>query len=215
MTNARTTTGLWGKTQAIVRGLATALPFQNIPPAQDKDTNSNVTTSQYGAFQEAYDYFNRTLWDSQLPACLITLQRQSRFLGYFRHNSFVSRDGTRKTDEIALNPDYFVGASDKDILSTLVHEMAHLWQFHMGKPGLNGYHNKQWGTEMDRIGLPPSHNAAPGGKRTGRRMSHYIAVGEAYDRAADAFLADRTVVDWTSNPTLVPRRSVIRRNRRY
>jgi hypothetical protein len=29
---------------------------------------------------------------------------------------------------ISLNPDYFAGRSEQGILSTLVHEMVHLWQ---------------------------------------------------------------------------------------
>jgi hypothetical protein len=37
--------------------------------------------------------------------------------------------------KLALNPDQFTGCcTDEDILSTLAHEMAHVWQQTHGKP---------------------------------------------------------------------------------
>ncbi len=48
------------------------------------------------------------------------------------------------TDEIAMNPSYFGVVPLLEILQTLVHEMAHAWQFHFGEPGRRGYHNKEW-----------------------------------------------------------------------
>jgi hypothetical protein len=36
--------------------------------------------------------------------------------------------------ELALNPDNFTGRTDEMILSTLAHEMAHVWQQTYGKP---------------------------------------------------------------------------------
>ena len=48
------------------------------------------------------------------------------------------------TDEIALNPRYFQCARSTEVLATLAHEMAHLWQHHHGKPGRGRYHNQEW-----------------------------------------------------------------------
>jgi hypothetical protein len=36
---------------------------------------------------------------------------------------------------------------------------------------------------MERIGLMPSATGAPGGRRTGQRMTHYIIRGGLFDRA--------------------------------
>jgi len=41
-------------------------------------------------------------------------------------------EGGEETDEIALNPSTFRSRSTEETLSTLVHEMCHLWQFHKG-----------------------------------------------------------------------------------
>jgi hypothetical protein len=88
-----------------------------------------ITGPEYSAFDSAYQWFNEQLFGSQLPPCLITLQRKSRSRGYFANDRFGHRlNATAFTDELALNPDTFGDHSDKDILSTLVHEMCHCWQ---------------------------------------------------------------------------------------
>jgi predicted SprT family Zn-dependent metalloprotease len=46
--------------------------------------------------------------------------------------------------ELALNPDEFIGRTDEMILSTLVHEMCHVWQQTYGKSPRRGYHDRQW-----------------------------------------------------------------------
>ena len=73
--------------------------------------------------------------------------------------------------------------SDREIASTLAHEMVHLWQEKFGKPGRRGYHNKQWATKMDELGLTPSHSGEPGGKRTGQSVTHIIVDGGPFDQS--------------------------------
>jgi predicted SprT family Zn-dependent metalloprotease len=58
----------------------------------------------------------------------------------------------------------------RDLLSTLVHEMAHQEQEEQGKPSRSGYHNKEWGTFMQQVGLQPSNTGKTGGKVTGQRV---------------------------------------------
>src|SRR2546421_3432051 len=108
------------------------------------------TLEAYSELQTAYDHYNRALFQDQLPACLITLHRGShRVLGYFSHNRFVRLvDGRTATDEIAMNPMHFAGQGITAVLSTLAHEMVHLWQAHYGKPSRKADHNKQWSERM-------------------------------------------------------------------
>jgi predicted SprT family Zn-dependent metalloprotease len=111
------------------------------------------------------------------------MQRHRGAYGYFAPERFGSRDGATITDEIALNPQHFAGRSAKKTLSTLVHEMVHLWHQHFGKPSRTGYHNKEWATKMKMVGLHPSSTGEPGGKETGQKVSHYIVEGGPYDVA--------------------------------
>src|SRR4029077_16897643 len=90
---------------------------------------SAFTAMEYGTLQDAYDHFNAALFEGRLPQVLITLQRHARARGYFSPERFQRRSQIREhIHEVALNPDSFAGRTDGEILSTLVHEMAHVWQ---------------------------------------------------------------------------------------
>lgn len=142
------------------------------------------TDETYKEFQDAFDHFNENLFDGELDQCLITMQRKHGSFGFFCAERFHERaDNTITVDEIALNPAAFEGHADEKILSTLVHEMSHLWQSHFGHPGRGRYHNKEWARKMHELGLFPSHTGEPGGKETGDRVSHYVIPGGRYQRA--------------------------------
>lgn len=154
-------------------------------------------TQEYDRFQQAYDYFNTRLFADQLPQCLITLQRKRTARGYFWASIFTARVGKATTDEIAMNPEHF-GRTDSEILSTLVHEMCHLWQAHYGKPSRTAYHNKEWGRKMEEVGLIPSATGAAGGKQTGQQMTHYVAPGGLFEREIQALLDSGFALRWQS-----------------
>ena len=154
------------------------------------------TQEAYAELQDAYDYFNQTLFGGRLPAALITFQRKNRTRGYFSGDRWQSHHGDL-SDEIAMNPEHFETRSLPEVLSTLAHEMVHLRQHHEGKPSRSGYHNRQWADWMEDIGLIPSNTAAPGGKRTGQKMTHYIEAGGAFDLACKALVAKGFRLSWS------------------
>lgn len=159
-------------------------------------TNDRPTAQAYGELQMAYDHFNRALFAERLPPCLITLQRKGRrTFGYYAASRFGTVDG-KTTDEIAMNPLHFKHGPVIDVLSTLVHEMVHLWQQHFGRPSRSAYHNREWAGEMLRIGLHPSDTGRPGGRMTGQQMSDYVLPGGRFEQAAQQLLATGFVITW-------------------
>ena len=86
------------------------------------------------------------------------------------------------------------------ILSTLAHEMAHVWQQAHGTPPRRSYHDRQWAAKMHEIGLHPSSTGEPGGKETGQKVSHYILPGGAYARAYAKLQATGFLLRWQSAP---------------
>lgn len=144
---------------------------------------TDPTRVTYLSFIEAYDYFNKRLFDGRLPRCLITMQRKQGAHGYFANKRFGTRDAREITDEIALNPAHFKRRDTTQILSTLVHEMCHLEQHHFGSPSRSGYHNREWVELMRRVGLIASDTGKEGGKQTGQRVTHYIDADGPFDRA--------------------------------
>ncbi|WP_234484837.1 SprT-like domain-containing protein [Noviherbaspirillum pedocola] len=153
------------------------------------------TQEHYGELSHAYDFFNERLFGGALPGCLFTLQRNSRSMGYFSHERFVKRDNIR-TDEIALNPEYFATRPVEDVLSTLAHEQVHQWQQHFGTPPRRGYHDQEFAAKMQAVGLMPSHTGTPGGKTTGEKMSHYILPDGLFIRACKELLQSSFGIVW-------------------
>jgi hypothetical protein len=157
-----------------------------------------LTALEYATLQDAYDHFNRELFGGRLPQVLITLQRHAHARGYFSRNRFQRRDGSDGlVHEIALNPDRFSGRTDEEILSTLAHEIAHVWQQEYGHPGRGRYHNREWAALMFSIGLMPSATGEPGGAVTGDRMSHFILENGLFLRVCRTFLEKYKLV-WES-----------------
>ena len=141
-----------------------------------------ITEGEYRSFQHAYDFFNAELFGGTLPQVLVTLQRHAKAYGYFSPERFVGRVEKEAAHELALNPDHFA-RTDELILSTLVHEMVHVWQQVHGKPPRRCYHDRQWAAKMKEVGLQPSDTGEPGGKETGQTVSHYIIKGGPFAQA--------------------------------
>ncbi len=169
-----------------------------------------ITQRNYERLGAAYDWFNQQLFAGTLPPCLITFQRSRRARGFFWREAVRARRGKRRTDEIALNPDTFTGRSDRDVMSTLLHEMVHLWQFHFGTPGRRGYHNREWATKMEEVGLRPSNTGRPGGAKTGERMTHYVISGGRFEEVWGELYRSGFRIEWETSPSRAADRSKIK-----
>jgi hypothetical protein len=155
----------------------------------------NPTALTYTSLSMAYDFFNRELFSGTLPPCLITVQRKKGSFGYFSGERFQNTTNQEEiTDEIALNPTHFATRPPEQVLSTLAHEMVHLWQHHFGKPPTKSYHDKEWARKMREIGLIPTATGEIGGKETGQKMHHLITNGGNFNRACSAFLASHPAI---------------------
>ena len=159
-----------------------------------------ITITEYQGFQRAYDFFNRELFGESLPQVLVTLQRHAKTYGYFSPERFNGRIDKTAVHELALNPDGFAGRTDAMILSTLVHEMGHVWQQTHGKAPRKGYHDRQWAAKMREIGLQPSSTGEEGGMETGQSVSHYILPDGRYAKAYAKLAATGFQLHWQSVP---------------
>ena len=157
--------------------------------------NANPTQRTYSSLTTAYDYFNAELFGGQLPACLITMQRHKGAYGYFSGDRFANAANLEEhTDEIALNPAHFAKREARQTLSTLAHEMVHLWQHHFGKPPRKAYHDRQWAAKMREVGLIPTDTGAPGGKETGQKVTHLIEEGGRFAQVCARLLAEHPAI---------------------
>lgn len=164
---------------------------------------NNPTNEVYESLQKAYEFFNKELFSGALPSCLITMQRKGKARGYFCAERFETRNGqSYKVHEIALNPTLFRERSDSEIISTLVHEMIHLWQEEQGTAPRKAYHNKEWARRMEEVGLIPSNTGEEGGRKTGHSVSHYIVSGGKFDKLVKTLLKDNLSVVYQDSPEM-------------
>jgi predicted SprT family Zn-dependent metalloprotease len=183
------------------------------------------TSKMYAELQDAYDHFNRDLFEkvlgNSLPGAMITLQRKHATMGYFSGRRWAYRqdgaaaiepdgaalrlagpgeptgdDAIAHADEIALNPEFITVKSIQETMQTLVHEMAHQYQAHFGKPGRGRYHNAELAMIMESIGLILSSTGRPGGKSTGDSMSDYVQPGGQFEKSCKRLLTRKFQISW-------------------
>ena len=159
----------------------------------------NPTIEMTETLQKAYDYFNSELFHDELPQCMITLNRKRTARGYFSQDRFSDRQSSElRYHEIALNPDTFSDRSDKQILSTLVHEMVHCWQAEWGlNKTKNGYHNQEWVGKMQVVGLK-AWSETTGERGTGTKVTHDIIPFGLFDSSCDRFLRMGNSINYQS-----------------
>ena len=133
------------------------------------------TLDQYLAFQKLFSYYNKNLFNGELPGVFLNFSGKTGAAGFFAPNRWRYIDG-EKAHEISINPISLV-YDKKYLVETLVHEMCHLWQQEYGKPSRRSYHNKEWAMKMESVGLIPSATGRPGGRKTGQAMSDYMIEG--------------------------------------
>lgn len=171
----------------------------------DRESWTLCPTLEAGAeLQFAYHVFNEGLFGGKLPNCLITYTRRPNVLGHFCPDRYQKVDG-ELWPELAMNPTWLALRDDLESLSTLVHEMAHVERHYHGPlnrkggRGVGGYHDRQWGAIMKRVGLHPSDTGQPGGKETGYGMSHYIVEGGPFEVLARKLIDNGFKITWTDN----------------
>ena len=152
---------------------------------------TKYTQELYTNLQKAYDFFNQELFENELPQTVITLNRKTNVLGYYRKNAFTNSEN-ENINEIALNPDGF-NRPIKEILSTLAHEQVHLLCDFRGYVSRKGFHSKQWIDLMKGVGLQPiSVKNGEDVNEGSAKLSHRIIEGDIFDTVCDKLLEEVT-----------------------
>jgi hypothetical protein len=148
-----------------------------------------VAESEYANVQVLFDWLNSRLFDGRLPQSLLLLYHHEHELGRFVVRRSRGKGGIpSERYEISLNVDLHK-RGERDLASTLLHEMVHLETHLAGKVESRRCHSKGWAERMVRVGLCPTHTGRPGGRQTGQSMTHLIVEGGAFDKAWKALVA--------------------------
>ena len=117
-----------------------------------------------------------------------------------RMKKFQGRIEQSVAHELALNPDHFGECTDEQVLSTLVHEMVHVWQETHGTPPRRCYHDREWAGKMKEVGLQPTETGQLGGPRSRPEDDHYIIPDGRYAAAFRKLEASGFRLHWQARP---------------
>lgn len=171
--------------------------YPMLPPARMlKDMAPTLEIAQ--AYQAIFDYFNEALFEpifgEPLPRCVLNLSRKRNATAFFAPSSWVDPISNEHLDEISLVPEW-TGRDPRDVLSSLVHEMAHQRDHLYGTAGKNGYHSQTWAKLMARLGLPEYVRS-----KSRIKVSHTIDPNGAYAVAYQKMPRELTLPFQTTNP---------------
>lgn len=166
-----------------------------VPYSVDETTKTDdPTLEQFGAYHNAWTFFNDQLFDGVLSKCLLNFSWHAKANGFFSPQRWSK--GEARTHEISLNPD-LLERPVIESMGTLVHEMVHQWQQEYGTPPRRCYHDREWSTKMEAVGLIPSDTGEPGGRKTGQRITHYIDPAGRFQKAFDLIPVEY-LIPWKS-----------------
>lgn len=174
---------------ALKKPLPPTLYFVEYDTKSTVEGSYDVTTLKlFGALSNAHNFFKQYLFNDLLCHVVLTLNRNTRSGGYYMHSAWIDENDFLMP-EINISP-AMLRHDPKIVMSVLVHELCHQFQYLHGKPGRGKYHNKQFAQLMQCIGLMCSATGLQGGKTTGERMSHYIIKGGRFETVFSSIPSD-------------------------
>jgi hypothetical protein len=130
---------------------------------------------------EHVDAMARTFFAGQLPAVVLSFDvRNKRNLGHY----CLRRNGLGVRWNVNLNPIH-LGRPMFEVLATLLHELAHAWQYERGTGGKPPHHNREFVAKCDEMGIPTNAHGHYLGVRHGSPFHDYCqAQGVPFAPAA-------------------------------
>lgn len=169
------------------------------------NTKNKVSSQFIAEFEKCFNVLNAKLFNNQIPACMITLNRNRLVAdGMFILNSFHdSQDSDVQLSEICINSDNFANHDAMHVLSVIAHEMCHykdcLMALEKGdKPARTNYHTQRFADIMLSIGLQTSDTGYEGGAHKGQTMSQYVIEGGKFEAVAQKIIDDGFAIKWHS-----------------
>ena len=154
-------------------------------------TPSSPATEQANRLSLAFDIFNTELFNGELSPVMLTVSHKAGSYGYFQPSKWKSSNG-QLVDVINLDSKTATDRPLIELLSTLVHEMAHQYVRRVINGGMaSGGHGPDWRKIMVRVGLPPVKIGS-----TWRQATHSIEVGGAFEQAFHKHQSELQTLPW-------------------
>jgi predicted SprT family Zn-dependent metalloprotease len=148
----------------------------NATPVPDAETNrairdiASTPTEQHlipapivAALYAHIDDMRAAFFDGKLPEVVLSFDvRNRKNLGHY----CLRRNGLGVRWNVNLNPIH-LGRPLYEVLATLLHELAHAWQYEKGTGGKPPHHNREFVEKCEAMGIPTDS------------QGHYLGVNQA------------------------------------
>jgi hypothetical protein len=174
-----------------------AVPYPVVIRTESGVHTPTPSEQTYTPLLEAFNFFNRELFNVTLPDVLETLQRKARTLGYFSRHRFAelkgdARAGARDRDEPgALS----AALSERHLLEACPRDGAPAAGV-LRQADTRRLSQPRMGADDARDRSASEFTGAPGGKETGYRMDHYIVEGGRFDLSYARFETIGQTIGW-------------------
>ncbi len=141
-----------------IRGVASTPSPQHIIPA-------DIVAFLY----EQVDLMRAELFAGQVPEVVLSFDvTDRRTLGHYH----LKRNGLGVRWALNLNPIH-LARPVFEVLSTLLHELAHAWQHEHGTPSKPPHHNREFRVRCEALGIPTDEGGHDHGVRHGTPFEEY------------------------------------------
>jgi hypothetical protein len=96
-----------------------------------------------------FDLINAAFFESKLPTPVLSFRRKRGALGYY----VIGRNESALQENVNINPSHLCGPL-AEVVATLAHELLHSWQQNFSMPGRPPYHNKEFRSRAEAMGIP-------------------------------------------------------------
>ena len=152
---------------------------------------SSPAIEQLQRLTVAFDLFNAELFEGALPPVMLQLRNKPGSYGHFAPNKWTNSAGVL-LDVINLDSKTAATRPLPELLSTLVHEMAHAYVFScINDRKSTGGHGIEWRRKMQDLGLPPVQVGS-----TWTKATHSIDPDGAYMQAFERHREQLQALPW-------------------
>jgi predicted SprT family Zn-dependent metalloprotease len=150
-------------------------------------TNKGTSVELYSKVQTVIDELDKAFFSGKgkekIPQVVFAINTKCKacVVAYVQADALYDKKTDKKLQYMAINPDY-LNRKQKDILSTVCHELCHVYEHAYIHIPRGGYHDKQWAKLMEDCGLEPKYL-----NTSKTAVDHKIIKGGAFEDFAKAF----------------------------
>ena len=153
----------------------------------NKKKEVGTSVELYGKVQTVIDELDKEFFSGKgkqkIPSVVFAINNRCKscVVAYVQADALYDKSNDKKLQYMAINPDY-LNRSLGEIVSTICHELCHVYENAFIHIARGGYHDKQWAELMSDCGLTPVYL-----NKSKTAVTHKIAEGGVFEEFVKKF----------------------------